>query len=332
MNETSKTVGFDNKVTARVLYTSPVIRSIFGLDFLGQVHPALNNIDKLRYHLTKWQRNRMPFGTDVMGVIFEFWRNEDLREYLARLELLADGQIFFIAIGEKQAKEFVQLVGFQMDMTFKGTVGDINEWVVAGYDNRAQLTLTYARVFTNAKTAEAYQRIFDTLAEVIRQYTGSCPTWRHIHGEGLVYVLADMDSAQAKGLGMHLNRIDPSRTIDEHLQHVLLACLVHFHRELSHKSFTDEIKKQMARIPYVESEEELEEVLEYLKARPEKEVQDWLHFYAQPWVISSLSPARTKVPQNIIKCLQRNTNASESNHANANRSGKNLSLHATIFR
>ena len=132
------------------------------------------------------------------------------------------------------------------------------------------MTLTYARIFTNSKTAEAYLHIFDTLAEVIREHTNSYPTWRHIHGEGWAYVLADMDSAQAKGLGMHLNRIDSTKTSEEHLQHVLISCLVHFHRALQQKKFSDEIKKLMTKIPYVEDETYLNETMDKLKAHPDK--------------------------------------------------------------
>jgi len=237
MNETAKSVGFSNKINARSLVTSPMIHSILGTNFLSQSHPSLNNISKLRYHVAKWQRQQTPFGTDILGVLFEFWRNANLRAYLVRLELLADGQIFFVAMSKQQANALVKVTGFEMDMSFKGTVGDINEWEIAAYDHKAMMTLTYARIFTNSKTAEAYLHIFDTLAEVIREHTNSYPTWRHIHGEGWAYVLADMDSAQAKGLGMHLNRIDSTKTSDEHLQHILISCLVHFHRALQQKIF-----------------------------------------------------------------------------------------------
>ena len=88
----------------------------------------------------------------------------------------------------------------------------------------------------------------------------------------------------------------------------------------------------MKKIPFIDSKEALDVVLDELRARPEKEVQDWLKFYTQPWLLSSLSPAQTKMPLDIFWRISRSTNASESNHANANRSGKQMSLHATVFR
>jgi len=88
----------------------------------------------------------------------------------------------------------------------------------------------------------------------------------------------------------------------------------------------------MARIPYVEDEAYLDDTIEKLKTHPDKEVNEWIKFYSQPWLLASLSPVRTKVPLPIFKHTSRSTNASESNHANANRSGKQMSLHATVFR
>lgn len=235
-------------------------------------------------------------------------------------------------MNKNQAEALVGLSGFEIDMSFKGTVGEVNEWEIASYDRKAQMTLTYARVFTNSKTAEAYMRIFDNIAEVIREHTNSYPRWRHIHNEGWAYVLADMDPAQAKGLGMHLSKIDPTRNADEHLQHILVSCLVHFHRALHSKRFSDEVKDIMKKIPFIVDKETLNLTLDRLRMYPEKEIHNWLEFYTQLWLLSSLSPAKTKMPLDIFCRLSRTTNAIESNHANANWSGKQMTLHATVFR
>jgi len=331
MDQTATSVGVHGNVKARQLITSPMIRSIFGTELLGQAHPSLNNIDKLRYHVAKWQSRKTPFGTDVLGVVFDFWRNPDLRDYIRRLEVLADGRIFFVAMSRQQAEDITNLPGFEVDMSFKGTAGDVNEWEIAYFHPTMRLTLTFARIFTNSSTADAYCQIFDAVADTIKEHTGKYPNWRHIHGEGWAYVQADLDVAQAKGLGMHLEKIDSTKNAEEHLQHVLIACITHYGRKLDEKHFPQEVKRLMASIPYLEDSVAIDHAIADLMGRQEKEIHDWLDFYLRPWVLSSLSPVYTKVPHDIFSSLSRTTNASESNHANANRDGKKMNLLETIY-
>ncbi|CAG8834194.1 19790_t:CDS:2, partial [Racocetra persica] len=51
----------------------------------------------------------------------------------------------------------------------------------------------------------------------------------------------------------------------------------------------------------------------------------------QPWVLSAISCAFTKISMDIWNTIPDNTNAGESAHANINRDGQNLSLLAAIY-
>lgn len=92
------------------------------------------------------------------------------------------------------------------------------------------LVLTFARVFTNCTTTVAYQRIFRALFDLILQLTGSAPQFKHIHQKGWGCIIADLDYAQAQGLGLVLNEIDSTRDWEEHLVHIFKSCRVHYQR------------------------------------------------------------------------------------------------------
>jgi hypothetical protein len=54
--------------------------------------------------------------------------------------------------------------------------------------------------------------------------------FQHIHKEGVGCILADLDSAQAKGLGLALHDLDHKRDWETHLTFIFKSCLVHFER------------------------------------------------------------------------------------------------------
>jgi hypothetical protein len=92
------------------------------------------------------------------------------------------------------------------------------------------LVLTFARVFTNRATTVAYQRIFRALFDLLYQLTGLSAQFKHIHGTGWNCIIADLDYAQAKGLGLVLNEKDNTKDWEEHLIHIFKSCRVHYKR------------------------------------------------------------------------------------------------------
>lgn len=66
--------------------------------------------------------------------------------------------------------------------------------------------------------------------DLIFQLTGLSPQFKHIHGTGWSCIIADLDYAQAKGLGLVLNEIDETKDWEEHLVHIFKSCHVHYKR------------------------------------------------------------------------------------------------------
>jgi len=217
-------------------------------------------------------------------------------------------------------------------MTFKGIAGDMNELEFVYFHPAYHMTLTFVRVFTNVKDANGYEAIFDAVFDDAKRLTGRRSMWRHIDESGWSYILADFDSAQAMGLGQYLHKLDKTRSPTQHLQHVLVTCITHFKRNIAARKFPSEIRDLFWSIPTLRSQNAVEKIFLKLRDLGQKSVDDLVQFYEKPWVLSSLSPAYTKVPLEIFNTLTRSTNAGESAHANANRMGKRNSLLAAIFK
>jgi len=72
--------------------------------------------------------------------------------------------------------------------------------------------------------------MFEAFFEMIEKLSNKSAHFQHIHGDGWICILADLDQAQALGLGKALKRIDSTRKAKEHLQYVFKSCQVHYKR------------------------------------------------------------------------------------------------------
>ncbi|UZO11199.1 uncharacterized protein OCT59_002771 [Rhizophagus irregularis] len=196
-------------ISPRKLISSNLIKATFGTDYLLQVHASLNDIDKLRRLISKVQKEHNPYGQGILGLTYDIWKGKkEYKDYVQQAGVFTDGQIIVICMSEKQAKAWVSLDYFEIDLTFKRVQGDINEFEVNCYNECYKIALTYARVFTNITNSTSYERMFSLLFNWIYQLTGSNPKIFHIDNTGWKCILGDLDRAQAKGLGLALNRLN----------------------------------------------------------------------------------------------------------------------------
>ena len=92
------------------------------------------------------------------------------------------------------------------------------------------LVLSFCRIYTNVSSADGYKKLFSTLFDVIQELTNELLHIYHIHGKGWECILGDLDSRQAKGLGLALYELDPSKDWKTHLTYIFKSCVVHFQR------------------------------------------------------------------------------------------------------
>jgi hypothetical protein len=58
------------------------------------------------------------------------------------------------------------------------------------------LIIIYCRAYINYESAEIYRIFFHNIFDSMRARTGKLIKWNYIYGEGLKYVVMDMDSKQ----------------------------------------------------------------------------------------------------------------------------------------
>ncbi|CAB4436081.1 unnamed protein product [Rhizophagus irregularis] len=197
----------DDTTTSRSILSGNLIKAYFNKDILAEVHVSLNNIDKLRYLIGKAYKNLHPFGQGVMGIYHNvLTANSNLSNYVHKIVIIT-------CMLAEQAKRLIALEWFQIDVSFKRVKGEINEFEINTYDSNHHLT-------------EGYHRLFSSLFQVIYEVSGQHIKFQHIHKEGIGCILADLDSAQAKGLGLALHDLDHERDWETHLTFIfkILSC------------------------------------------------------------------------------------------------------------
>ncbi|GBC33794.1 hypothetical protein GLOIN_2v1672652 [Rhizophagus irregularis DAOM 181602=DAOM 197198] len=321
-------------LTRRKFLTGTMIQNYLNGKQLSELHPSLNNQSKIDYYIGKTRRSQYPYGQNILGVTHEFMKHEKSEDpYIRSIRFLDSGQYIVVCATKQQLKAIPELTYFEIDMAFKRIHGVTNEWEVSAYVSRIQKTLTFARIFTNIETADAYQNLFEDLFNCIEKDTGEIFNFYHIHGRGLGCIIADQHKGQALGLGRYLNSKYPNLTPVEHLQHIYKLCQVHYERNIDkNKQISSEIRSAMYLVPTLDTQEEVLIVLDKIQSSGELGAEAWVKDKRVSWVLSGISIAFTKMDHIIWNQTPNNTNVGESAHANVNHDGRNLSLLAGIVR
>ncbi|GBC22818.2 hypothetical protein GLOIN_2v1773466 [Rhizophagus irregularis DAOM 181602=DAOM 197198] len=324
----------DDTTTSRSILSGNLIKAYFNKKILAEIHVSLNNIDKLRYLVGKAYKILHPFGQGVMGVYhYVSNKDSDLIDYVHKIDLFTNnGQVIIICMLPEQAKKLITLEWFQIDVSFKRVKGEINEFEINTYDSNYHLILSFCRVFTNVFTAEGYHRLFSSLFQTICEISGQCIKFKHIHKEGVGCILADLDAAQAKGLGLALYDLDCKRNWETHLTFIFKSCIIHFQRNLHNKAFNVNTKNLIKQIPSAPSKEAVYDLLQQIRDTNDNGIKEWVDYYQQSYVLASLNQFISNIDPEIWLKSGSNTNYAEAAHSMVNREGKQLSLLSAILR
>jgi hypothetical protein len=177
-----------------------------------------------------------------------------------------------------------------------------------------------------------YYLMFKELFKVLAQVGQSPIAFQHIHGYGLVTVGVNMCNKQAGGFGDYLAEIALDRTWDEHLQHMLVFCQVHVQR-----NFIEKYQKHPV-FHYIKllwtDVDNLSALKEHIQSIcvTFPEMKSWYANKETNWILARLSAKASKVPYEWRKIARKDTNASESSHAQDNffARTKNALLHSIL--
>lgn len=134
------------------------------------------------------------------------------------------------------------------------------------------------------------------------------------------------------GFGDFLHSLDPGRTWDEHLQYMLVFCMVHVKRNFA---------KKWPKHPFRYSLNQIweEQTLGQLTRRMDSicilhpELKGWINNKRKPWILAGLTTEQSKVPYEWWLHARKHTSLGESSHfADNNFTGRSISLLSAVLK
>ncbi|KAJ6627739.1 hypothetical protein B0H10DRAFT_1779179, partial [Mycena sp. CBHHK59/15] len=349
---------------------NPIVKSYLSVKFpsilsptMSDLHTSLANRSHLKAFIDQVRKGLFPCGTGWK----EFMRAEqsisrpladqyircfidlDSTDLLSHPEdelqkALGSSRLrFIICMGREGSERLLTSQYVQSDIGFKCVVG-FYEFKLAGWERDAHTTVVFCCIFLNRQTAVAHQRIFEAIEEIVFEDTGENLQWRHIHGKDvkdynskILHWGADQHGGQAKGLGLHLQKLaqqfpdcmdlhQPERRLAsltpyEHLHRCFRLCVTHvFHniQKCKVKALVKELMCSLVCMAHIDWDGTIAKIRE-LGSKPG---QDWVRdkehsqfaFGAMCWV-------KSFIPEDVWRAGERTSNLIESVHADVNREG-----------
>ncbi|SMR48988.1 unnamed protein product [Zymoseptoria tritici ST99CH_1E4] len=255
-----------------------------GVEDLSELHGSLGNTDAIAREIKRQQLLYYPHGTQLNGVKLQWIVEQKDPGAVSYIQGLwwTDTEFMVLLFHPESAFLMHQFTSIEVDMSFKRVQGsDMNELLLGKYDTERTSMIPIARAIVQGESVEIYENFFRRAFERIHEITNKHIAWDHIHGEGVKAVVADMNLMQARGLGQYLASIDYlNRPWKEHLEHVIIYCVVHWNRNLfpsagTHKDSADPIHRRMQALREITSKEAWDKEIEALKGHPNPAVAAW---------------------------------------------------------
>ncbi|KAJ7140269.1 hypothetical protein C8R43DRAFT_892789 [Mycena crocata] len=368
-------------LTPRRFLRHPILKSFLKTQFpslisptLADWHVSLANRSHVHAYIKDALKDHYPFGTGWAGVV-NLKEHQDSKlpkelHYIRRIlavniepadeaemnedddiSVKKDNRLRIIICMTPEASRRLLASGrhLQCDIAFKRIVG-FKEFEVAGMEKDANTSIVYIRIYMNRMSALAHQRVFEEIEAVIFEDTGKHLQWHPIHAaskdDGLDRMIlswvADQHRGQAKGLGLHLQKIaskmpqkrdlyQPERYIQdlgpyEHLHRIFLVCTVHYYRLVNQCATTDQIRWLLRSLVCMEHPD-WEGTIQTICEHGGKAARDWIqNKISGGFVLQGICWERSYIPRPIWEAASNNSNLIESVHSDVNREG----LHSTL--
>ncbi|SMR41490.1 unnamed protein product [Zymoseptoria tritici ST99CH_1E4] len=309
-----------------------------GVEDLSELHGSLGNTDAIAREIKRQQLLYYPHGTQLNGVKLQ-WIVEQKDPGARYIQGLwwTDTEFMVLLFHPESAFLMHQFTSIEVDMSFKRVQGsDMNELLLGKYDTERTSMIPIARAIVQGESVEIYENFFRRAFERIHEITNKHIAWDHIHGEGVKAVVADMNLMQARGLGQYLASIDYlNRPWKEHLEHVIIYCVVHWNRNLfqaagTHKDSADPIHRRMQALREITSKEAWDKEIEALKGHPNPAVAAWAKQKNFRIVRCGLAPAYSRMDKAMWEAIRCHTNLIESTGSLSNTRGRKLPIMTAI--
>ncbi|KAK6981751.1 hypothetical protein R3P38DRAFT_2578154, partial [Favolaschia claudopus] len=343
---------------------------------LADWHVSLSNRSHIKSYIKQAIEEHCPFGTGWVGVV-NLKAHQDAHvapaeRYIRRIIALPatavvrheeddpdsttdqkDDMIRIIICMAVEASERLLSAGryLHSDIAFRRIVGFL-EFELACLDRDANTSLIFCRVYINRQSAVAHQRVFEEIELIVKEATGKTLKWRHLHasraeapneyGSLILSWTADQHRGQAKGLGLHLQKLasnmepkldlhEPHRTIQDlnpydHLRRLYRVCTVHNSRNINKCPVSEDIRWLMRSLVCIEHEDWDGAVLE-IREKGGKAGNDWVNDKeSTKFFYPGICWEKSFIPLDVWNAGDPNSNLIESVHRDVNREGVHCTL------
>ncbi|KAJ7764293.1 hypothetical protein B0H16DRAFT_1799720 [Mycena metata] len=331
---------------------------------LSDLHISLANRSHLKAYIKQAKEFHCPFGTGWQGVVhLKALQDENLppeERYIRSMMSFDIASVerheedewdntdrgtklrIIVCMYPKGSKRLLEAGRYlQSDIAFKRIVGFL-EFEIACMERGSNTSIIFCRVFLNRQSAVAHQHVFAAIEDIVFEDTGKRLRWRHLHAtslddyDGMILEwAADQHRGQAKGLGLHLQNVaaqlppkqdlhEINRTIQslgpyEHLERLFRLCSNHYYRNIKTTAVTLEVKQLMRSLLCLEHPN-WDLTLNTIREKGGKAGNDWLRDKeTSGW-------ERSRIPWDVWRAGDSNTNLVESVHSDVNREGVRCTL------
>ncbi|KAF9548279.1 hypothetical protein CPC08DRAFT_729541, partial [Agrocybe pediades] len=294
---------------------------------------ALTDKMRLRRFLNTINDETYPRGFDWEGVQYEVDKREQKLPPQQRYihSVTTKGNCHCVVTMLYDIVQHIHSARFLvLDYTFKRVGGDMNEWEIAGTIERYKMRVTYASLYCDSATREAFRILFDEFFDAVERVTGKKLQFKLINPESkLLVLLFDAEAAQIQACGdklLQLNDPEVSKITTKDplkiVQYFTKTCTQHFTRNIDKlpKSIVPtETILRLKSFMDLASDDEISAWHEFCKSSPYKEVINWYNQkLAHPWYLPSLNRFLSKVPEASWDATPADSNIGEGAHAARN--------------
>ncbi|KAK0437715.1 uncharacterized protein EV420DRAFT_1280541 [Desarmillaria tabescens] len=237
----------------------------------------------------------------------------------------------------------------ESDISFKRVAG-YKEFKLVGFDYIAKTGVVYCCALLNCQSAQAHQRLFDKIRQIVYLDTSKWLQYRHLHSpslherRGILHWGVDQDGGQARGLGLHLQAIaqkeiplsqrdlhEPHRYLHElseyeHVHRLLHLCWVHVERNIKKAKVTDEVKTIMRSLMCI-THKNFDSAVYKIQVLGKTTGTNWVQDKIRSkFAFEAMCWEKSKLPLDIWKAGNSHTNLAEGLHADVNHEGIQCSL------
>ncbi|KAJ6614399.1 hypothetical protein B0H10DRAFT_1950764 [Mycena sp. CBHHK59/15] len=218
------------------------------------------------------------------------------------------------------------VVAFDKDITYKCVEGEMNEWELTIFAKVVLHAASVIRAYINRASADFFEQVFDELQRVKLLITGKpMPLKRFVSGGNLLFMNADMDTAQIIGICRSIMKHNvpeysgiPNDTPPEKVALEFIKIRWRHSKEPVHdfRSLVSEADHaRLLNFVHIDSKETLDSFSAFVQDLSVKKMQDWWAQKEIPeWIIPCLVKSLSLNPAEVWDNTPSTTNTNEAQH------------------